>query len=182
MLSSEKGSSLAHCIPLFNRSRCKSVPALKRSITKDEAVEVAIKQNRGQEVVAFLGCHQVRMHLSNTQFPSSKRRHDECQHSRSNLRAPCVSACALCDGVFVSPSRELERRSGASRCQLTFQMDLWECFLADVVPQHVAIRMSLNWRPIIPCHLSSTSSKGIAPVPPQEEVYFTSLLPCSRFQ
>ena len=39
VLSSEKGSSLAHCVPLFKRNRCKSALALKRSITKDEAVE-----------------------------------------------------------------------------------------------------------------------------------------------
>ena len=36
----KKGSSFAHCVPLFKKNRCKSVLALKRSITKDEAVEV----------------------------------------------------------------------------------------------------------------------------------------------
>ena len=39
-LGPEKGTSLAHCILLSKKKPCKSVHALKRSITKDEAAEV----------------------------------------------------------------------------------------------------------------------------------------------
>ena len=58
--SSEKGSSLAHCVPLFKKNRCKSVLALKRSITMEEAVEVVSVRHGHQAKPRAASCCNAR--------------------------------------------------------------------------------------------------------------------------
>ena len=97
----------------------------------------------------------------------------------------------------VVPAREPERRSGVSysvrgalhkQAQLPFRMELWECFTIRRGPvtrrnadePELASKNCMTNSSHLPPLIDITQS--IAPVPPQEEVYFTSPLPCSRFQ